>query len=620
MGLAYELWIGKSERIIRDGVIRGFCLELMGFTAYAFLKFRFTGWSNLKASKVWFYTLVAAALISIILLLIKRKEFVRRARSGLNDFDTKELLFPEFVIVALWGVFTYIGLCQTNLSPSYARLREYVTVFNVDLHGESFLYPMVSYIEANDSIHSNYVRYFYLLTLESIPGFNPMTVLRYVIPVVIITIVSLSIRKFSDFYFKKPLRGYIFRFIVTLMLGLSIILSKANNIDIFANGNDEIIMGSTFGFVLLLVSIIRAMRLYRQKNTRTSGESFEAIVGIFMSLVLMYISIGPTMHAVFLVFLATVMGIILYHIREGRTRGLILIKMLDIMILFLSLITFIGFGRIELDTLAFVRKEYRVTQYSGLVSQSMFYTIETPDNKLIIIDGGWTGDAPLVQEVINEHGGHVDAWFISHPHFDHVGAFNEIYAHMEENGITIDKIYASDFDYDRYASEAQEWDMFEDFETFEELTKGDDRLEFLYTGDTFDLYGLTVEVFHDYTAKIDGDAANDGSLMLKFSAKDLSWLFCGDVGRTQSDIIMSKFSEEDLHADYLTMGHHGNGGLTEAFYREVHPEVALFDAPEWLFFPGEDDWYNTPVNRAIIESMGATCIWWENPSYTFYLY
>ena len=600
MGLAYELWIGKSDRIIRDGVIRGFCLELMGFTAFAFLKFRFTSWDNLKTSKVWFYTLIAVAIISLILLIIKHKDFSEMVRSSLNDVGAKELLFPEFVIVALWGTFTYIGLCQTNLSPMYAHLREYVTVFNVDLHGESYLYPMTSYIEANANIHSNYVRYFYLLSLESLPDFNPMNAIRYVIPVVIITIVSLSIRKLSDFYFKKPLHGYIFRFIVTLMLGLSIILSKANNIDIFANSNDEIILGSTFGFLLLLVSIIKAMRLYSQKNTRTSGESFEAITGIFMSLVLMYISIGPTIHSVFLIVLATIMGIILYHIREGRSRGNALVRMLDIMILFLSLITFVGFGKIDLSTLSFVRKEYRVTQYAGTVSQSMFYTIETPDNKLIIIDGGWTGDAALVQEVINEHGGHVDAWFISHSQSDHSGAFNEIYAHLDENGITIDKIYAS-----------------EDFET---LPKGDERIDYLYTGDVFELYGLTVEVFHDYTAKVGGDDTNDGSLMLKFSSKDLSWLFCSDVGNTQSDIIMSKFSEERLHADYLTMSHHGNDGLSEAFYRKVHPEVALFDAPEWLFFPGENDTYDTPENRAIMESMGATCIWWENPTYTFYLY
>ena len=49
-----------------------------------------------------------------------------------------------------------------------------------------------------------------------------------------------------------------------------------------------------------------------------------------------------------------------------------------------------------------------ITQYSddtGL--QSMFYTIETPTNELIVIDGGNPENAGQVRRVIQEKGNHV---------------------------------------------------------------------------------------------------------------------------------------------------------------------------------------------------------------------
>ena len=48
-----------------------------------------------------------------------------------------------------------------------------------------------------------------------------------------------------------------------------------------------------------------------------------------------------------------------------------------------------------------------------------------------------------------------------------------------------------------------------------------------------------------------------------------------------SDTIIENYREE-LKSDYLQMGHHGNGGLSEEFYRLVEPKSAFFDAPDWL--------------------------------------
>lgn len=81
--------------------------------------------------------------------------------------------------------------------------------------------------------------------------------------------------------------------------------------------------------------------------------------------------------------------------------------------------------------------EYLITQYADATGvQGTFYTISNNDT-LIIIDGGWAGNADAVRKVIAKHNNTVDAWIISHPHQDHAGAFNVIYANPGDITIKI---------------------------------------------------------------------------------------------------------------------------------------------------------------------------------------
>ena len=87
-----------------------------------------------------------------------------------------------------------------------------------------------------------------------------------------------------------------------------------------------------------------------------------------------------------------------------------------------------------------------ITQYSDATGrQANCYTI-TNNGHLIVIDGGWAENAPAIRKIIKKNGNHVDAWFISHTHSDHVGAFNVIYA--DPQGVTIDRIYDNGYDYE----------------------------------------------------------------------------------------------------------------------------------------------------------------------------
>ena len=55
-------------------------------------------------------------------------------------------------------------------------------------------------------------------------------------------------------------------------------------------------------------------------------------------------------------------------------------------------------------------------------AQNLSIVIKSPNGKIIVIDGGWEADADKLSSLILQQGGKVDAWLITHPHEDHVGA------------------------------------------------------------------------------------------------------------------------------------------------------------------------------------------------------
>ncbi|MBP5092556.1 MAG: MBL fold metallo-hydrolase, partial [Abditibacteriota bacterium] len=54
--------------------------------------------------------------------------------------------------------------------------------------------------------------------------------------------------------------------------------------------------------------------------------------------------------------------------------------------------------------------------------QNMGYVIRTEHGKVIVVDGGYWRDAGMLRDFINERGGVVTSWFVTHYHDDHCGA------------------------------------------------------------------------------------------------------------------------------------------------------------------------------------------------------
>lgn len=219
-------------------------------------------------------------------------------------------------------------------------------------------------------------------------------------------------------------------------------------------------------------------------------------------------------------------------------------------------------------------------------NQGMFYTLHNEKSgTLIVIDGGWLQNENRVREAIKAYGGTVDYWFLTHYHNDHVDAFNQIWENPD--GIEIKQIYDCPMDYEEYVAVAHEWDFVDSFTRYRDITAGADNVTHLYRGDVLTIEDLTITVINSYDEKVresgTQDIPNDAALVLKLVGDEDSVLFCSDChSPVMADLLMSEYSAEELHAEYVQLGHHGNNSFPTYFYDYVDPQIALFDSPEWL--------------------------------------
>lgn len=249
------------------------------------------------------------------------------------------------------------------------------------------------------------------------------------------------------------------------------------------------------------------------------------------------------------------------------------------------------------------KDEWVITQHGRNDINLSFYTIYNETKGLIVVDGGWTDDAASVREVIYDLGGHVDAWILTHPHQDHIGAFNLLYQELD-GMISIDKIYTVDMASPDKCLEVAPWDSVDAYNDF--LALNIPELTYLYTGDKLDICDLQFEIisaYDDNVKNLSKDFLNDGSMIFKVTNQQESMLFCADVGINMSDFLVNKWGNS-LKADYLQMAHHGYGGLSDEFYSLVSPKVAFFDAPDWLMYD-ETGTYDNPQNAEVMKSLGS---------------
>jgi len=221
-------------------------------------------------------------------------------------------------------------------------------------------------------------------------------------------------------------------------------------------------------------------------------------------------------------------------------------------------------------------------------SQMLSFIVETSQGNLIVVDGGLGEDGDYLLSQIQQRGGHVSAWLITHPHGDHVGALYKILQDGAQ-GIQIDGIY--------YAFSEPEWYTIHDQE---EQTMA---VSLIGT-----LSGLPPEILHPVSRnqliqvddvliqvmndryELSEDKGNNAGIVYKMLINDKKILFLGDLGEAGGKRLLADVGAEQLQADIVQMAHHGQNGVDEEFYRAVNPGICLWPTPTWLWNSEGNRW------------------------------
>ena len=274
---------------------------------------------------------------------------------------------------------------------------------------------------------------------------------------------------------------------------------------------------------------------------------------------------------------------------------------------------------------------------SGDYYQNMSYVVKTRQGKIIVIDGGYKTDDhdpkylySFLQKVTGKTIPHVDAWFFTHNHNDHYGAFLGI-ANLSPNGITVDKIYhrlptaneittyfSGDKPTDRVTAlsyipnAAKKLKNAEggpvELVTLSSLISGGCNSALDFDEVHIDVLMTCEDLFKECdtdTAKYSGTLANsaypafsnktlkqlvstnfnESSCVFRMTVPGKSILITGDAAFA-GGVVLQKYHQAgvvSLKSDVVQVSHHGQQGLQKAVYALVDADVALWPAPSWVY-------------------------------------
>lgn len=224
------------------------------------------------------------------------------------------------------------------------------------------------------------------------------------------------------------------------------------------------------------------------------------------------------------------------------------------------------------------------------------YVFLTDKGRVVVMDGGMKDETLYLRGFIAALGNEVEAWFISHPHDDHMGALAEIL--KKPDGMKIHAIYHSRFS-DALLNAEHPYDKFAR-EFYDLLDQGTIPVVNLSEpGFTTKIDGLNLKVLGVTNEEFTMNPYNNSSMIIRVWDKAKSIVFLGDAGVECGDKVLNGPYREALNCDYLQMAHHGQQGCSEAFYKAIHFETCLWPTPSWVWNNDTGKGFNTGTLKTV---------------------
>lgn len=215
-------------------------------------------------------------------------------------------------------------------------------------------------------------------------------------------------------------------------------------------------------------------------------------------------------------------------------------------------------------------------------TQMLSVLVETNNGRMIMIDGGTEGDSGHLVESLLARGGHVDAWLITHPHSDHVGALKDILTHPEY-GVTIGNIYYS-FQYQGWYqdNEAYRADLVGELVNAFQILPPQALHGDIVKGQEILVDNVKITVMNQ-PYLFSTNSINNSSVAYMLDINGKKALFLGDMGEEAGKQFIADNSQESLKCDIVQMAHHGQNGVGFEVYKILSPQICLWGAPGWLW-------------------------------------
>ena len=225
------------------------------------------------------------------------------------------------------------------------------------------------------------------------------------------------------------------------------------------------------------------------------------------------------------------------------------------------------------------------------------YVLQMENGQVVVMDGGLEEEEPYLRGFLAALGNKVDAWFISHPHSDHMATLNNIL--QDPGDITIKKIYHS---------ELPEW-YYKKYDTYyDSLTNvyynnlhnsGIEVVNFTEPGEIIKIDQTSFKILFVPDTTITENILNNGSMVIKVWDNKKSVLFLGDLAPAGGEKLLQTPFKNDLDCDYLQLAHHGQKGVTEEFYKSFKFRACLWPTPLWLYNNDRGEGFNTASFKTV---------------------
>ncbi len=199
------------------------------------------------------------------------------------------------------------------------------------------------------------------------------------------------------------------------------------------------------------------------------------------------------------------------------------------------------------------------------VGQGDCELITTPSGETMLIDAGVPEAGDDIVSYITELGiKEIDVFVATHYHEDHIGGSPDVFEAFDILSVLI---------LDCEVKTACAKKLLNNIEKEEsEVVYAERGYEFLLGDAEF----LTLS-----PEKITDKGGNEDSIILRMEYGDSRYIFTGDAEKEAEESVLEAYSENELSADLLKIGHHGSRtSTTDAFLKAVAPSVAIISCGE----------------------------------------